>query len=156
MMRTTMAILMLAVSTVLLTSCNNHDSPTAPRRNGTWTITSTVSSTEGTDGCIQAPAGGGTTFPQLIIINGSSIGVTNVASCDDCPSWSGTLSGDAFTATSDRSFDSSACGHVQGTSSLTGAFSAGRLQLTATEVDTYVEASGHSVVIRYSWTGKRD
>jgi hypothetical protein len=150
-----LSISTLAVSAMFLVSCNNHDSPTAPRGEGVWTVTETLSSADGADGCIQAPPSGSTTFPQRVIINGSSIRFTNVAPCDDCPFWTGTLSGEAFTATSDRSFDSSACGHVQGTDTLTGTFSANRTQLTATEVTTYTEPSGHQVLIRYGLTGTR-
>jgi len=150
-----LSIPMLAVSAMLLVSCNNHDSPTAPRGEGVWTVTATLTSADGADGCIPAPSAGGSTFPQRVIINGSSIRFTNAAPCDDCPFWTGTLSGEAFTATSDRSFDSSACGHVQGTDTLGGTFSSNRTQLTATEVTTYIEPSGHQVVIRYAWTGTR-
>jgi hypothetical protein len=153
----TMAISAIAAFALLVTSCNNHDSPTASHGSGTWTLTSTVSSTDGTDGCIQAPTGGATPSPRQIIINGSSIRFLNVAFCEDCPVFNGTLSGDAFTASADISFDSSECGgHVQGSDVITGTFSSNRLQLTATDVTTYIEPSGHQVVIRYATTGTRD
>jgi hypothetical protein len=150
-----LSISVMTAFTLLVASCNDHDSPTAPRGEGIWAMTVTLSSADGADGCIQAPPSGSSSFPQSIIINGSSIRFANVAPCDDCPFWTGTLSGDSFTATSDRSFDSSSCGHVQGTDVLVGTFSANRTQLTATEVGTYIEPSGHQVVIRSAWTGIR-
>jgi hypothetical protein len=150
-----LSISVMTAFALLVASCNDHDSPTAPRGEGTWAMTATLSSADGSDGCISAPSGGAVTFPQIIIINGSSIRVGNSAGCDDCPVFAGTLSGDSFTATSDRSFDSSSCGHVQGTDVLVGTFSANRTQLTATEVGTYIEPSGHQVVIRSAWTGIR-
>ena len=146
-------VYVLAAIGVLLTSCNDHESPTQSRASATWTMTSTLSSAEGTDACIPAPAGGPVSFPQFVDINGSSIRISNVV-CDDCFVLNGTITGDAFTASADTSFDSTDCGgHVQESDVLTGTFSGDRRQLTATQVFTSVEPSGHQAVIRYAWIG---
>ena len=150
----TLSISAAIVSGILLTSCNDHESPTASRTiTPQWTLAVTPISVEGANGCVSANAASNP--PVAILIGAKSVEITLYPdSCNiaDCSLFQGPLSGNSFTASMDISFPSATCGEEQGTAVLTGSVSADHRQLTATEVDTYVDASGHQAVFQYSWT----
>src|ERR1044072_8685232 len=99
-----LSISVMPAFAVLLASCHDDDTPTSNRSNR-WTFTSTLSSTEGADACIAAPPGGSVRYPQLVTSTDSSIRIQNVVLEEGAPVFTGTVAGNTFTASADRSFD---------------------------------------------------
>ena len=157
--KATTAVLALILGVVLLASCNDHDSPTRATTGTSdlWTVSIAKVSIEGADDCLAGNLFG--SWEASVYIGGAgTVDFTlDPSNCPtDCVPFNGTIQGDAFTASTDLSFTpSTACGHLQATGVLTGTFSPDRRTLTATEVDTYTEPSGHQIVVRSTWTGSK-
>lgn len=144
---------------------SNVPAPAAPTA-AAWTVTQRFVSVSGPDNCWvreQRQRLTGAVFPDLPMAVTRSGGTISLSSEFFQVNYSGTLSGSEFSARGARPLDGggrpcqdgTSFQQMPGVSDLSGRFSADDQRLAASEVNSYLLASGEPVVYTWDWQATR-
>ena len=140
--------------------------PPAPSAAADWTVTQTFVSVTGPDNCWireQRSRWTGAVFADLPMTVGRSGGVITVDGTFFQVNYTGTFSGNEFSASGRQPLegggtpcqDGTSFPQRPGVSNLSGSFSADDQVMTASEVNSYTLTSGEPVVYTWAWRATR-
>lgn len=140
--------------------------PPAPSAAANWTVTQTFVSVTGPDNCWireQRSRWTGAVFADLPMTVGRTGGVITVDGTFFQVNYTGTFSGNDFSATGRQPLagggtpcqDGTSFPQRPGVSNLSGSFSADDQVMTASEVNSYTLTSGEPVVYTWAWRATR-